>query len=118
MANNGDNGLSSPMDFLKDVDFNQPEARFRALELALVETANCGKQRFQKHEARIRSNDKKNQETKDLMNQLTKLVHQNTNAIKEHNGTIKVLSKMIFATFGVVLLSGLGVLADKIWGIF
>lgn len=108
----------STVDILTEADFKDPESRFRVLELALVQTANCVKDTYNQQTEHQKIAEKTHAKLADAIKANAVAIGENTIAISKNNATVKVLNRMIFAVFGAVVLGGLGALADRIWGIF
>jgi hypothetical protein len=103
--NNDD--FKSTINSLRNVDFENPEARFRALELSLIQTANCAEN---SHKQQIETNQK--------VSELIQAINKNTTNIAGIAATIRALNRVIYATFGTIVLGGIGILADKLFNLF
>ena len=99
--------FKSTLDSLKNVDFENPEARFRALELSLIQTANCAQD---SHE-QARATSKK-------VSELVDVIALNSKNIAANAATIKGINRIIYPTFGAVILTMVGFILDKVFGIF
>ena len=103
--NNDD--FKSTINSLRNVDFENPEARFRALELSLIQTANCAQDSHMQAKA-----------TSEKVSNLIDVIAKNSENIAANASTIKGINKIIYPTFGAVILTMISFILDKVFGIF